>query len=201
MILYGIFLLSILLFFNGFFPISKTPQSFKNDPPKDMLPVNDTYAPVVSKLVLVVIDALRLDFVNSQLMPLTSRLSRGNGCSNNVSVQTPTVTMPRIKALIAGNVPQFIDIVLNLASTEQLKDSLIHSAYNSNKKIVFYGDDTWLKLFPSYFWRYEGTNSFYVRDFEEVDHNVTRNVLKEIEVKDWDIMILHYLGISFMEFE
>nr|CAI5835483.1 unnamed protein product [Callosobruchus analis] len=195
MIHHAVFLLSVLLFFSGFFPVSKSPENFKNDPPSN-LPPGKTYEPEVSKLVFIVIDALRLDFVNTKLMPLTSRLIRGNGCFNNISVQTPTVTMPRIKALTAGSVPQFIDIVLNLASTEPLTDSLIHSAYKSNKKIIFYGDDTWLKLFPSYFWRYEGTSSFYVRDFEEVDYNVTRNVLQEIERNDWDIMILHYLGLD-----
>ncbi|KAJ8937864.1 hypothetical protein NQ314_011692 [Rhamnusium bicolor] len=129
-------------------------------------------------------------------MPLTSNITSHHGCFNKIAAETPTVTLPRIKALTSGSVPQFIDLVLNLASTEILEDSLIHSAFSKNKRIVFYGDDTWLKLFPNFFARYEGTNSFFVRDFKEVDDNVTRNVIDELNKQDWDIMILHYLGLD-----
>ncbi len=71
------------------------------------------------------------------------------------------------------------------------------------KRILFYGDDTWLKLFPNHFTKSEGTTSFFVSDTTEVDNNVTRhlvpemNALKnELEEDDWDVMILHYLGLD-----
>lgn len=41
--------------------------------------------------------------------------------------------------------------------------------------MVQYGDDTWLKLFPDFFVRAEGTTSFFVADYTEVDNNVTRH--------------------------
>lgn len=67
-----------------------------------------------------------------------------------------------------------------------------------NLRTIFYGDDTWLKLFPpESFVRYEGTSSFYVSDYTEVDNNVTRNVLLELKHPgSWDVMILHYLGLD-----
>ena len=59
-----------------------------------------------------------------------------------------------------------------------------------------FGDDTWIKLFPSMFERTDGTSSFYVSDFVEVDHNVTRHLGSQLRKLDWDVMILHYLGLD-----
>ena len=81
-----------------------------------------------------------------------------------------------------------------------------------------YGDDTWLKLFPGTFSRFDGTSSFFVsvsggcssrectidstklrincQDFTEVDNNVTRNIPSELRRSDWNGMIIHYLGLD-----
>ena len=59
-----------------------------------------------------------------------------------------------------------------------------------------FGDDTWIKLFPGMFERTDGTSSFYVSDFVEVDHNVTRHLGSQLRKLDWDVMILHYLGLD-----
>ncbi len=68
----------------------------------------------------------------------------------------------------------------------------------NNKSIIFYGDDTWLKLFDpnEYFLRYEGTTSFIASDYDEVDQNVTRHLDFELKQNDWSLMILHYLGLD-----
>ncbi|KXJ88778.1 hypothetical protein Micbo1qcDRAFT_166219 [Microdochium bolleyi] len=63
-------------------------------------------------------------------------------------------------------------------------------------KLVMHGDDTWLKLFPGIFDRADGTTSFFVSDFTEVDTNVTRHVPEELENDDWNTMVLHYLGLD-----
>ncbi|XP_018562400.1 GPI ethanolamine phosphate transferase 2 isoform X2 [Anoplophora glabripennis] len=188
---------SLFLFLHGFFPITRSTNNISYGPPTYINNISlnpQVYTSDIQKTVLIIIDALRLDFVNTNYMPLTTHITKENGCFNTITVETPTVTLPRIKALTAGNVPQFIDLVLNLASTEILQDSLIHSLFKMGKRIVFYGDNTWLKLFPHFFTRYEGTSSFFVRDFKEVDDNVTRNVDTELKRNDWDMMILHYLG-------
>lgn len=109
-------------------------------------------------------------------------------------MESPTVTLPRIKAMTTGSVPQYVDVVRNLAASEVLQDSWLHSAKKRGLKLVFYGDNTWEKLFPGLFVRSEGTTSFFVWDFNEVDYNVTRNVDMELKEFDWDIMVLHYLG-------
>lgn len=78
------------------------------------------------------------------------------------TAQAPTVTLPRIKALTSGGIPSFMDFLFNFKSQALTEDNLITQMYMSNKKIVFYGDDTWEKLFPKHFLRHEGTVSFFV---------------------------------------
>lgn len=60
-----------------------------------------------------------------------------------------------------------------------------------------FGDDTWIKLFPGMFDEYDGTASFFVSDFTEVDNNVTRHIDHQLaHQSDWDVLILHYLGLD-----
>jgi ethanolaminephosphotransferase len=79
----------------------------------------------------------------------------------------PTVTLPRIKALTTGSIPNFLDAILNIAesdtsSTLAFQDNWLSQANLTGKQLVMYGDDTWLKLFPRVFSRSDGTSSFFV---------------------------------------
>lgn len=64
--------------------------------------------------------------------------------------------MPRIKAITTGSVPSFLDVVLNFAESDKTstlahQDSwLAQSKAKLGGKLVMYGDDTWLKLFPGF---------------------------------------------------
>lgn len=81
---------------------------------------------------------------------------------------SPTVTMPRLKAITTGSVPSFLDVVLNLdegdeSSSLASQDTwLAQMKAKGTGKLVMYGDDTWLKLFPGTFDRADGTTSFFV---------------------------------------
>ncbi|KNC29429.1 hypothetical protein FF38_03028, partial [Lucilia cuprina] len=66
----------------------------------------------------------------------------------------------------------------------------------ANKSMYMYGDDTWLKLFPNYFTEFDGTSSFFVSDYTEVDNNVTRHLDPVLNSQDFDLLILHYLGLD-----
>jgi ethanolamine phosphate transferase 2 subunit G len=79
----------------------------------------------------------------------------------------PTVTLPRIKALTTGSIPNFLDAILNIAesdtsSTLAFQDTWLSQANLSQSRLIMYGDDTWIKLFPGVFTRTDGTSSFYV---------------------------------------
>ena len=78
-----------------------------------------------------------------------------------------------------------------------MQDNLIFQWKSHNKSIHFYGDDTWLKLFPNGFSESEGTASFFASDFYEVDNNVSRHIDSHMTNLDsWDVLILHYLGLD-----
>lgn len=58
----------------------------------------NSYRPKIDRLVIVVIDALRMDFVNEEMMPmLMSEINKSDGCVLKIAAKAPTVTMPRIK--------------------------------------------------------------------------------------------------------
>lgn len=59
-------------------------------------------------------------------------------------------------------------MVFNIDSEFLQEDNLISQMKFANKKIVFYGDDTWMRLFPEHFERTDGTTSFFVTDYTEV---------------------------------
>lgn len=76
--------------------------------------------------------------------------------------------MPRIKAITTGSIPSFLDLILNFAELDT-SSSLAHQdnwlvqlKSKQAGKLVMYGDDTWLKLFPGLFSRADGTSSFFV---------------------------------------
>lgn len=198
------FVLAVLaqaVFLHSFFPIDQYKSSTLIKPPQSLNDISfdssELYPKSSARLVVVVIDSLRFDFVSKTYMPLLEAAWGRNGCLFEIETQSPTVTLPRIKTLTAGQVPQFSDMIFNLFNSEAiLSDSLLHRATEQGKLLVFYGDDTWLKLYPGLFHRYEGVSSFFVTDFYEVDRNVTRNLDKELRRSDWDAMFLHYLGLD-----
>lgn len=70
--------------------------------------------------------------------------------------------------LYIGSIPSFLDAILNIAESDT-STTLLHQdnwlaemRRTRNKTIHFFGDDTWIKLFPDLFGRSEGTTSFYV---------------------------------------
>ncbi|XP_048511974.1 GPI ethanolamine phosphate transferase 2-like isoform X6 [Athalia rosae] len=200
-------LFSTLLFLYGFFPLNYQDDGIANmhDVPDHVehIRVNNQllYKPVIRKLIIMVIDGLRWDFVAGPIgksaMPFTRQLIGDNSaCLLRTKVGFPTVTMPRIKAITTGSAPTFVDVVLNFGSKKISGDSLLLQAKNHGHKLIFYGDDTWLKLFPDLFYRSDGTTSFFVTDYTEVDNNVTRHIDTELNKKDWSIMVMHYLGLD-----
>lgn len=136
--------------------------------------------------------------------------------------------MPRVKAITTGSIPSFVDVILNFAESDTTSTLATQDTWlaqikakqfgQEQGKLVMYGDDTWLKLFPDFFERADGTSSFFVsvsashtrvhrkeynvdhngvlQDFTEVDNNVTRHVPNELLNSDWNAMIMHYLGLD-----
>lgn len=69
--------------------------------------------------------------------------------------------------MTTGSVPSFLDVILNIAesdtsSTLAYQDTWLAQLKAKGGRLVMYGDDTWLKLFPGMFDRADGTTSFFV---------------------------------------
>ncbi|XP_072048893.1 GPI ethanolamine phosphate transferase 2-like [Amphiura filiformis] len=215
----------LFLFLKGFFPIKSaipgratfynipTEPLYENGTAEILQPIPQSadkppmgsgkmpIKPVYGRLVIMLIDALRADFVLGDAyrkdMPyLRNLIANKETLSFMAKAHPPTVTMPRIKGLTTGTIPGFIDVVLNLNSNELLDDNLISQMHMHGKTILFYGDDTWMRLFPRQFAEADGTTSFFVTDYTEVDNNVTRHINVALENPKWDMLLLHYLGLD-----
>lgn len=198
-------LVAVSFFCAGFFPQKKV---LKGDAQFLIEPsLQNEAQPAFKKLVLVVIDALRSDFLfeesNSRFSFVHQLLNEGSAWGFTAYSNPPTVTLPRLKGITTGVTPNFLDAILNVAEDDSSsnlndQDSWISQFFIRGKKMRFFGDDTWLKLFPlKYFDEYEGTNSFFVSDFEQVDYNVSRHLPKQLkDQQEWDALILHYLGLD-----
>lgn len=209
-ILVACHLFGMLLFLRGFFP-SKVVlpgfSTFETSSPFGVLPgskANDT--PKFDKFILMVVDAMRADYMYSESFSdmtfLHQLINEGNAIPFTAFSNPPTVTLPRLKGITTGGTPSFLDAILNVADDKDQsqglssQDSWVSQFLNQNKTINFFGDDTWLKLFPNRFQEFEGTNSFFVSDFSEVDTNVTRHLDAQLDSSKWDGLILHYLGLD-----
>ncbi|KAF4120292.1 ethanolamine phosphate transferase 2 subunit G [Geosmithia morbida] len=179
--------ISLLVFATGFFPYKPYLPGLAE---YEALELGPPPAGPFDKLIFMVVDALRSLIRDGGAVPFTA------------NARSPTVTMPRIKSITTGSIPSFVDLILNIdegdtSSSLAVQDTWLAQLKAKNMgKLLMYGDDTWLKLFPDTFDREEGTTSFFVSDFTEVDNNVTRNIAPELERSDWGLMVLHYLGLD-----
>lgn len=215
----------LLLFMLGFFPVkpalkgvsgieSLNSSCYETVHRKPNLDESNKYQEKIeiraqyNRVVLMVIDGLPAEFLigksgippsNEMVasMPFTqSLLSRKEAIGYHVKAAPPTVTMPRLKALTSGAIAGFLDVALNFNTQALLGDSLIGQLAQAGWTMLMYGDETWLRLFPNTFARHDGVSSFFVRDTVEVDENVTRHLSAELTAQDWDLLILHYLGLD-----
>ena len=121
--------------------------------------------------------------------------------------------LQRIKGLTTGFLPTFVDIGKSFGGSVIVEDSLLHHAVesvrlfivsacsysNSNPKVAFVGDDTWLALFPSLL----GHNVSYpldpfdVEDLHTVDEGVIAHLPPIIEQNShlWGLAIGYGLDV------
>ncbi|XP_063830779.1 GPI ethanolamine phosphate transferase 2 [Ostrinia nubilalis] len=199
---------SHLLFLYGFFPLKyhSGKLAHMDDLPNFIHEVSidgqEVYNPGEHTVVLMVIDSLRYDFVTEEYMPYTAQLLKNKSACIYVSIaEPPTVTMPRIKAMMTGSVSTFADVALNFGAPAVRGDSVLRVAASRGRRSIMYGDDTWLRLFPGLWSESDGTTSFYVTDYTEVDNNVTRHLDKVLTPDEknkptFDFLVLHYLGLD-----
>jgi ethanolaminephosphotransferase len=153
------------------------------------------------RLILMVIDGLPAEFVLGkdgkppekvlkESMPYTqSLLANGDAIGYHAKAAPPTVTMPRLKAMVSGAIGGFLDVAFNFNTQALLDDNILGQFFRIGWKMVMLGDETWLKLFPGLFMRHDGVSSFFVKDTVQVDRNVSRHLPDELNSDDWNLLI------------
>ena len=137
--------------------------------------------PTHKRAVLLVIDALRFDFVSPDppeppsefhhhVLTLPQELTRLRPAHSflfDSFADPPTTTHQRLKGITTGSLPTFIDVSSNFDAASITEDSLISQLRRAKKKvrssldefdilltllqIALLGDDTWLLAFPTSF--------------------------------------------------
>ncbi|XP_043474221.1 GPI ethanolamine phosphate transferase 3 [Leptopilina heterotoma] len=161
-----------------------------------------------AKIVLLVVDALKYDFVKwnkrdtspsyyKNKMPIVNELLMKYPQHTRLYkfvADPPTTTMQRLKSITTGTLPTFVDIGSNFNAENINEDNLVEQ--NSHNGVVFMGDDTWIKLFPGKFLRQYPAPSFNVWDLDTVDQEVEKRMFPELKEKDWKLLVAHTLGID-----
>ncbi|EGN97727.1 hypothetical protein SERLA73DRAFT_56998 [Serpula lacrymans var. lacrymans S7.3] len=166
------------------------------------------------KAILLVIDALRFDFISNDpphpaspyhhnILTLPRELTEQHPERSfifNAYADPPTTTLQRIKGLTTGSLPTFVDIGSSFGGSAIEEDSLIHQLQVAGRKIAFMGDDTWTTVFPDIFesnmsFPYD---SFNVEDLHTVDEGVVMHLLPLLSDRtlSWDFAIAHGLGVD-----
>ncbi|QPH02878.1 hypothetical protein C2857_007096 [Epichloe festucae Fl1] len=164
-------------------------------------------APPFNKVIFMVVDALRSDFVFAQEsgFRFTQSLIRsGAAIPFTALAAMPTLTVSRIKALTQGSSQSFLDAWLNVANSPEAMRldsedtwlSRLKASHGGENKIVFYGIEMWVQLYPDVFDRQEAFSSFHIPHLTNIDKNVTRHVADELARDDWAALVLHYLGLD-----
>ncbi|XP_039759449.1 GPI ethanolamine phosphate transferase 3 isoform X2 [Pararge aegeria] len=167
-------------------------------------------APKKNKVALILVDALRYDFTEydeSNASPLyyQNRLpvirKTVDKWPNRARVfrfmaDPPTTTLQRVKALVTGSLPTFIDMSANFAAMEIQEDNVIDQIVKQGNKAVLLGDDTWARLMPARWHRSHALYSFHTWDLDTVDNEVDSKIYDELKKSDWDILVAHYLGVD-----
>lgn len=115
--------------------------------------------PHFKKSVIIVIDALRFDFVAQNVdiwtndvphylnkltvLAKTVSVKPNNARLYRFTADPPTTTLQRLKGLTTGSLPTFVDAGANFASTEITEDNFLDQIFALRKNITFMGDDTW----------------------------------------------------------
>lgn len=90
----------------------------------------------------------------------------------NHPADPPTTTMQRLKALLTGSLPTFLDVGSCFSAGVITEDNVVWQAVNAGKRVAVVGDDTWSQLFPHHLAISRPFPSFNVKDLHSVDDGV-----------------------------
>ncbi|XP_027164375.1 GPI ethanolamine phosphate transferase 3-like isoform X2 [Coffea eugenioides] len=164
--------------------------------------------PAVDRIVIIILDALRFDFVAPSSffeerkpwmdkLPVLHKLASKPGLAAKIFkaiADPPTTSLQRLKGLTTGGLPTFIDVGNSFGAPAIIEDNLIYQLAQNGKRVVMMGDDTWVQLFPHHFHTSYPFPSFNVKDLHTVDNGCIEHLVPSLYKQDWDVLIAHFLG-------
>ncbi|KZT66454.1 alkaline phosphatase-like protein [Daedalea quercina L-15889] len=173
-----------------------------------------TLAPTHGRAIILIIDALRFDFLSPNpphpaspyhhnVLTVARELTAAHPSHSllfDSFADPPTTTSQRIKGITTGSLPTFIDMGSNFGSASVAEDCLISQMRYAGKKIAFMGDDTWNTIYmgmfpPEICFPYD---SFDLEDIHTVDDGVIQHLfpLMHNNSAQWDFIIGHFPGVD-----
>ncbi|XP_024925039.3 uncharacterized protein LOC107405909 isoform X2 [Ziziphus jujuba] len=166
--------------------------------------------PAVGRLLIIVLDALRFDFVAPSnifqepkpwmdKLQVLQKLASQRPSSARIFkaiADPPTTSLQRLKGLTTGGLPTFIDVGNSFGAPAIVEDNFIRQLVQNGKRVSMMGDDTWMQLFPNHFNISYAYPSFNVKDLHTVDNGCIKHLLPSLYQEDWDVLIAHFLGVD-----
>ncbi|CAJ0577673.1 unnamed protein product, partial [Mesorhabditis spiculigera] len=162
--------------------------------------------PKFGRVIFVVIDALRYDFLAPAPPPSTApylgQMKFVQSLSNSsilspIMADSPTTTLQRLKGMTTGTLPTFIDISDNFSPDANIhEDNFLDQLRSQGLNITLIGDNTWVSLYPKRFHREYAMPSFDVHDLHGVDDGIMKVLPDELSTNDTQFLILHFLGVD-----
>jgi len=123
---------------------------------------------------------------------------KGRGKVFKFIADAPTTTQQRLKGLLTGGLPTFIDVSASFGGTSLREDNVVSQLHRAGKRMAISGDDTWAELFDvnaTFGVEAAMYPSFDVKDTETVDAGVRYRMNEALaRPQDWDVLIGHMLG-------
>ncbi|VDK40497.1 unnamed protein product [Taenia asiatica] len=157
------------------------------------------------RVILLLVDGLYIGLLppidNTTRMPhLRDLIYQQNHPRNHFlahfTADPPTTTMQRLKALLTGSMPTFIDAGSNFGGSELQEDNILKQWALAGRKICFVGDQVWVELVPKWFLESYPLPAFNIKDLDTVDTAVKEYIFREISRDKCDVLIGHMLGID-----
>ncbi|XWS10689.1 hypothetical protein CRYUN_Cryun38cG0019100 [Craigia yunnanensis] len=209
-------IIAILIFTKGFLltrtelPHSSHCSDLSQSPCLSSYPSSSWTKPAVDRLVIIILDALRFDFVAPSSffeekqpwmdkLKVLQKMALEKPSSAKIFkaiADPPTTSLQRLKGLTTGALPTFIDVGNSFGAPAIVEDNFINQLIQNGKRVVMMGDDTWTQLFPNHFNKSYPYPSFNVKDLDTVDNGCIEHLLPSLYQQDWDVLIAHFLGVD-----
>ena len=203
LVLLAAHLIAITIFLNGFLLTRPSLPHVATYEASSCLP------PRYSRVLLLIVDALRSDFPLPVREETPSKfyhnqfkfvqhllLDSPNAVYFHAQADAPTTTAQRVKAIATGGLPTMLDLGSAFSMNEISEDSILHQIRRAGGNMTLLGDDTWLSACPTCFTRAFAEPSFNVRDLHSVDNAIKSRLFSEMARDDWTLLVAHFLGVD-----